>query len=173
MTNSPSNAIDPTALAILAATPDLVRTLLGGLAGDVLIVSRDDGWSVRDAFAHMVDVEVGVISVRVRRILEEGRPFIRSIDAPARLKEFGYDQRTVPPLLDELTERREHVAWLGTLDAAQVGRVGEHDEAGEITAGDVVHQWAYHDIMHLKQMGSMLQASLLDRMGNTPRFYDV
>jgi hypothetical protein len=50
-------------------------------------------------------------------------------------------------------------------------RRGEHDTAGEISALDIVHQWAYHDLMHLKQIESMLQAGLIERMGNTQLFY--
>ena len=148
--------------------------MFGGVGEDVAGESRDDGWSAKDALAHMLDVELGVISVRVRRMLDEDRPFIRSIDAPARLVEGGYAARSAESLLDELTEARErHVAWLRTLTVEQFARSGDHDEAGEITAGDVAHQWAYHDLMHIKQIASMLQLGFVARMGNTRKFYDV
>ncbi len=174
MTNSPITPIDPAALAILNTTPALLRELLAGQPEDALTDPRDDGWSVRDALGHIVDAECGIISTRIHRILDEQRPFIRSIDAPARLIEGGYGERTVSSLLDELTERRrEHVAWLRTLDATHLAAAGDHDEAGEITVGNIVHQWAYHDLMHIKQIASMLQSGLVDRMGNTRRFYDV
>ena len=169
-----NNGIDATALAVLASTPGVVRGLFDGVGEDVACEARDEGWSAKDALAHMLDVEVGVISVRIRRMLDEDRPFIRSIDAPARLIEGGYAARSVASLLEELTAARgRHVGWLRTLTAEQLARAGEHDEAGEITAGDVAHQWAYHDLMHLKQIASMLQAGFVERMGNTRKFYDV
>ena len=52
-------------------------------------------------------------------------------------------------------------------------RGGQAHEAGEITAEDIAHQWAYHDLMHIKQNASILQAGLIGRMGNTRKFYDV
>jgi hypothetical protein len=122
----------------------------------------------------MVDTEAGVLADRVRRIVEEDRPFIRSIDAPARLVAGGYRERSVASLLDEFESlRREHVEWLSALTDDELARAGDHDEAGEITASDVAHQWAYHDLMHLKQIASMLQEALVEHMGNTRKFYDV
>jgi len=166
--------IDATAIGILETTPAILRALFAAATSDAAVDPRDEGWSAKDVLAHVVDVERGVIAERVRRIVSEDRPFIRSIDPHARLLDGGFASRAVESLLDELSELRPaHVAWLRTLDPAQLGRPGEHDEAGEITAGNIAHQWAYHDLMHIKQIASMLQAGLVERMGNTRRFYDV
>ena len=166
--------IDASALVILEETPEALRKLMERVPGETATEPRDDGWSARDALGHVLDVEEGVIPVRIRRIVEEERPYIRSIDAPARLDAGGYRTRTVASLLDELAERRQvNVAWLSTLTDVQLARAGDHDEAGEITASDIAHQWAYHDLMHLKQIASTLQEGLVERMGNTRKFYDV
>jgi hypothetical protein len=152
----------------------VLRAFFASTPAEAGLLTVDQGWSPRDALAHLVDTEKGVLAERVRRMTEEDRPFIRSIDAPARLVEGGYRERTVGSLLDELYGLREnHVSWLRGLDSVMLARCGDHDEAGEITASDVVHQWAYHDLMHLKQMASMLQESLVEHMGNTRKFYDV
>ena len=166
--------IDASALVILEETPEALRKLLERVPGETATEPRDDGWSVRDALGHVLDVEEGVIPVRIGRIVEEERPYIRSIDAPARLDAGGYRTRTVASLLNELAERRRvNVAWLRTLTDMQLARAGDHDEAGEVTASDIAHQWAYHDLMHLKQIASTLQEGLVERMGNTRKFYDV
>jgi hypothetical protein len=167
-------SLDPVALAILRSTPDVLRALFDALAEPDVLHAVDDGWSPRDALAHLVDTEAGLLAERLHRIVDEDRPFIRSIDAPARLVEGGYRDRSVASLLDELASlRRRHVEWLAALPDADLARAGDHDEAGEITASDVAHQWAYHDLMHLKQIASMLQGPLLTHMGNTRKFYDV
>jgi hypothetical protein len=166
--------IDASALAILEVVPSALLALMANVPDETATEPRDDGWSTRDALGHLVDVEVDVIPVRIRRIIDEVRPFIRSIDAPARLEAGGYRGRTVVSLLAELAERRAaNVGWLRTLPPEQLARAGDHDEAGEITVGDIAHQWAYHDLMHLNQIASMLQAGLVERMGNTRKFYDV
>jgi hypothetical protein len=168
------STIDNTALMILEHAPSALRGLLEHVPEATATDPRDDGWSARDALGHLLDVEEGVIPVRIRRIVEEDRPFIRSIDAPARLEAGGYRTRIVASLLDELAvRRRANVEWLRGLDEAQLGRSGDHDEAGEISAGDIAHQWAYHDLMHLKQIASILQEGLVGLMGNTRKFYDV
>ena len=138
----------------------------------MLTTPIDDGWSPKDVAAHVLDTDAGVIRARIARIVGEERPFIRSIDPTARLQEGGYAARDIESLLVELeAHRRESLAWLRTLSPALLARTGEHDEAGEVSAADLVHQWAYHDLMHLQQAAAMLQAPLLPRMGNSKRFY--
>ena len=166
--------LDPTALGILRSTPSMLRALLGAASDDAVNAQDDAGWCARDVLAHIVDVDAGVTSERIRRIVDEERPFIRSIDPHARLREGGYAGRTASSLLDELDANRPtRVAWLQSLSEAQLARAGEHDQAGEISASDIAHQWAYHDLMHLTQIATMLQSTLVSRMGNTRKFYDV
>jgi hypothetical protein len=166
--------IDPVALSVLESTPRVLRAFFASTPADAVLVAADEDWSSRDALAHLVDTEKGVLAERVRRMIDEDRPFIRSIDAPARLSEGGYRDRSVGSLLDELYGLRErNVAWLRHLTDEELARSGDHDEAGEITASDIAHQWAYHDLMHLKQIASILQQALAPRMGNTRKFYDV
>jgi hypothetical protein len=51
--------------------------------------------------------------------------------------------------------------------------VGEQDTVGEIRVVDVAHQWAAHDMAHLRQMALMIQQRLAPMMGRTRGFYDV
>src|SRR3954464_9725465 len=96
--------IHPAALAILRSTPATLRSLVAGVPDETLLAPVDDGWSVRDVVAHLVDTNSGVIVARMRRIIEEDHPFISSIDAPARLEAGGYASRTVDSLLDQLAK---------------------------------------------------------------------
>ena len=102
--------------------------LLVGLRSDLLDRPNDQGWSLKDIVAHLHDMED---VARVQRMLNEERPFIQSINPPARLLEGGYASRQLPELLDELEQQRSaHVAWLHQLGAEDLARSGEHDEAG-------------------------------------------
>jgi hypothetical protein len=38
---------------------------------------------------------------------------------------------------------------------------------------DLAHQWAAHDVTHLRQLALMLQTHLAPLMGRTRMFYDV
>jgi DinB superfamily len=167
----PNRSIDPTVFAIVSATPVLLRTLFAQLPPDARDAELDEGWSVRHCLAHVLDTE-DVIVGRMKRIVVEERPFIRSIDAPARLRDGGYLTRDTESLLTEFeTRRAEGIAWLRALSPEALDRVGDHDEAGEISVADIAHQWAYHDLMHLKQAESIIQLRLESGMGRTRLFY--
>jgi len=158
-------------LQVLEATPKLVRDLLAWVATTATETPVDGGWSAKDALAHLVDVD-DVISERIRRIVYEDRPFIHSIDPPARLQERGLREQSMSGLLETFAARRlVHLDVIRSLTLDQLARVGEHDEAGEITAANLVWQWAYHDLMHVEQIAKIMQAALLPGMGNTRRFY--
>ena len=166
--------INPAALAILRSTPATLRSLVAGVPDETLLAPIDDGWSVRDVIAHLVDTNSGVIVARMRRIVQEDNPYIHSIDAPGRLDEGGYRQRSVASLLDELTRaREEELAWVLAQPLEALERLGQHDEAGPISAMDQVHQWAWHDLDHFKQALEILKQPLPPRMGNTRKFYDI
>ena len=67
--------------------------------------------------------------------------------------------------------RRGHRLAGRPVPRQSLDRVGDHDEAGEISVADIAHQWAYHDLMHLKQAESIIQLRLEGGMGNTRLFY--
>ena len=167
-------SIDATALELIASTPAVLRALLASLPMEVVLAPNPEGWSLKDIVAHLHDAESIAFSQRIQRMLDEDRPFVHSIDPPARLEAGGYAGRGLSELLEDLARlRAEHVPWLIGLSQDQLGRAGEHDRVGEITVSDVAHQWAAHDMAHLRQIGFMLQTHLAPLMGNTRSFYDA
>jgi DinB family protein len=166
--------IDPAALELIARTPVVLRALLGGVPSKVVLQPNAEGWSLKDIVAHLHDVESAAFVERIRRMLEEDVPFIRSIDPPARLAVGGYAARGLGELLDELAAMRaEHVSWLASLSGEDLRRQGQHDEVGQISVLDIVHQWPAHDLSHLRQAAQMLQQHFAPLMGATRGFYDV
>jgi len=128
----------------------------------------------KDIVAHLVDVEDVAFVERIGRMLDQDRPFIASIDPPARLAAGGYASRGLEDLLDELERRRAtDLRWLRSLSTEQLGRSGLHQDVGEIYVSDVAHQWAAHDMAHLRQVALMIQEHLAPLMGATRGFYDV
>ena len=118
-------SVDRAAIEVLAATPGVLRALLAGLPREVLEAPNDEGWSLKDIVAHLHDAEGIAFVERIDRILREERPFINSIDPPARLIASGYASRGLDELLDELHSQREtHSAWLAALSAAELAAGG-------------------------------------------------
>jgi hypothetical protein len=166
--------IDPAALALIASTPTVLRALLHELPPAVVDAPNAEGWSLKDIVAHLHDAEGVAFVERIERMLNEERPLIRSIDPPARLIAGNYAARTIDELVGDLQQQRAaHVAWLAGLNPAQLARTGEHDAVGEIRVSDIAHQWAAHDMAHLRQVALQLQEHLAPQMGATRGFYDV
>jgi len=164
--------IAPLAPEIIAGTPAVLRTLLAHLDADILDRPNPDGWSIKDIVAHLHDVEGIAFTERIGRILSEETPAIASIDPSGRLAAGGYATRDVGELLAELADMRARdIAWFQTLTSDDLVRSGQHDRAGAITPAEIAHQWAYHDLAHLRQIMEMLQAQLVAGMGNTRAFY--
>ena len=166
--------IDAAAIQVIGRTPGVLRALLVGLPGQVLEAPNAEGWSLKDIVAHLHDVEGIAFVERISRMRDEERPFITSIDPPARLVAGGYARQSLDELLDELhSQRQDHVAWLASLSPSDLLRTGEHDTVGEIRVVDIAHQWAAHDMAHLRQVALMLQQHFAPLMGATRGFYDV
>ena len=160
-------------LAIIARTPAVVQEVFTELSDSTLAAGSAGVWGARQVLEHLIDVEGIAFRERIGRILSEDRPFIRSIDPPARLQEGGYAERSVQDLLRQFSElRRESVAWLRSVDTAAFDREGEHDEAGTITAGQLIHYWAVHDLTHLRQLLAALQDRFLPHIGNMHLFLE-
>lgn len=130
-------------------------------------------WAPRAIVEHLLDVEDIAFVTRIRRIVEEDEPFIRSIDPPWRLAEGGNRERSMAEILEELRRRRaDDVAWVRTLTAEQLDRTGTHDTAGTITARQLVHYWGTHDLVHLGQLTAAVRSNLEPHIGGMTRFLE-
>ena len=167
------------ALTIIGRTPTVLRGLVDALDAPVLEggPAGSKGWGPRQVAEHLLDAEDIAFMGRVRRVVESGaggeRPYIRSIDPPARLVDGGYAARSLEDLLGEFEQRRAgDVAWLRSLPAGALGSEGEHDRAGIFAARDLIHYWACHDLLHLRQIVRALQDSLAPFTGNLVSFFE-
>ena len=181
-TFAPSRPLAPfasleAALTIIGRTPAVLRGLVDALEAPVLDVNGGEGWGARQVAEHLLDVEDIAFMERVRTVVDGAvsgeRPYIRSIDPPARLVEGGYAARDLEDLLAELEQRRaSDVAWLRSLPAGALDSQGEHDRAGIFAARDLIHYWACHDLLHLRQIVRGLQDSLAPFAGNLTMFFE-
>lgn len=161
------------AVSIVSSTPAVVRSILQGLPASGL-ESSGEAWGARQVLEHLVDVEGIAFRERIGRIVEEDNPFIRSIDPPARLREGGFEQETLVALMDRFESlRAESVAWLQTLTPETLERTGTHEVAGTIGAGGLVHYWACHDLLHLRQLLRALQDRMEPNIANMVAFLET
>jgi hypothetical protein len=147
--------------ALLARTPEVLRTLLVGLP-DSWTDTPDavDGWRPRDVVGHLITGERTDWITRTRRILEYGTsvPF-------DRFDRFAMLERDAGVPLDELVDRfaelrAENLASLRELVTdADLDRRGMHPSLGEVTLRELLATWAVHDLDHISQIYAGLAGS--------------
>ena len=146
--------------ALLARTPDVLRTLLIGLP-DAWTDTPDtpDGWRPRDVVGHLITGEQTDWIPRTRRILEgTSLPF-------DRFDRFAMLERDAGVPLNELVERfaalrGASLAALGELARdADLDRRGLHPSLGEVTLRELLATWAVHDLDHIAQIYAGLAGS--------------
>ena len=153
-------------LDTLERTPTVLRDMMLGLPDDVIDAKGSEGWSAHDVLAHLLSIHYKANVQRVHLIVENDHPAIPNVDEEATLRESGMQAWPVARLLDEYAAARaESVAWLRSLPEGALARTGQHSVAGEISAADVLHHIAYHDLLHVAQIAKLLYAPLEARRG--------
>jgi hypothetical protein len=154
MQPSPSTTIRP-AIALMEKTPQLLETMLGGVALDVLRWKpAPDRWSISEVLSHLADCEE-VLGERVRRFVLEDTPHLKEYAPPAE----GFSAGTPQEHLSRFSfTRRELVRFLLTLQPEVATRTAQHSKLGLITLEQMLNEWASHDLGHIRQIAELYRA---------------
>ena len=145
-------------LDLLAATPEILRGLMSELSGeDARWKPASDRFSVAEVLAHLSHSEGHCYRMRVDRFLSEERPVLQRDDAQMWLDRYrGADPEDA---FDHFEDQREtNVEYLRSLPAEAGERRALHEEAGEITLAQMLHEWALHDLGHVRQIAELVRA---------------
>ena len=164
-----------TGLAILASTPAKIHREIAAMSPREIRQKPAPGkWSVQQILAHLEDIEGPGFRGRIEAILQNDHPLLPSFDQEARAIEKRYDRTDPRRTLDSWSrQRRANLKWLKTLKPAQLRRRGTHEKMGEMTAGEFVYEWAFHDLGHLKQILEVKRYALYPHIGNMRKYYKL
>jgi CelD/BcsL family acetyltransferase involved in cellulose biosynthesis len=160
---------------ILESTPGKLQREISTLSPREMKTRPAPGkWSVQEVLAHLEDIEGVGMRARVAAMIEQENPLLPAIDQEARAVTGRYNRRDPRRSLASFTrQRRANLKWLRRLRAAQFKRKGLHATVGEISVEELVHEWAFHDLGHLKQILEIKRYGLFPRMGNMKAFYHL
>jgi len=131
-----------------------------------------EAWCVNEVVGHLVEAERRGFAGRIRTILGAEHPALEAWDSAEVARRRGDCERQPDELLDEFEPlRRESVELVRSLSGKQLERSGRHPEVGPINVNELLHEWAYHDMNHLRQAYANVQAYLWPNMGSAQRFY--
>jgi len=145
-------------LDLLDATPGILRALMCEVSHeDALWKPAPDRFSIAEVLAHLSHSEGHCYSLRVDRFLSEDRPELDPDDAQFHLD--LYRNANPEDEFDHFEEQREtNVEYLRNLPGDVGDRVALHREAGPITLVQMLHEWALHDLGHVRQVAELVRA---------------
>jgi hypothetical protein len=145
-------------LDMLEATPEILRGLMTELSDeDARWKPAPDRFSVAEVLAHLSHSEGHCYRKRVDQFMEEARPELEPDDAQMWLDLY----RNADPedAFDHFEEQREtNVEFLRDLPAGSGERKALHKSAGEISLSEMLHEWALHDLGHIRQIAELVRA---------------
>ncbi len=145
-------------LDLLEATPGILRGLLSGVSDDdAHWKPSPDRFSIAEVLAHLSHSEGHCYRLRLDRFLAEELPELEPDDAQMWLDLY----RNADPedAFDHFEEQREtNVEFLRTLPAGAGERKARHQEIGEITLSNMLHEWTLHDLGHVRQIAELVRA---------------
>src|SRR5215207_8997259 len=153
----------PRVRAVLETTVPRWLLLAETLPPDALHRPSAPGeWSPVGCLRHLRDAERDVFSVRVRAFLA-GQDLVPydpdtqgSVDAGETPMDLANDFARL---------RQECLVPLAQLQEADLKREVIHDEYGPVRLGELLHEWAAHDLMHTVQAEQALMRPLVADSG--------
>ncbi|HNP72261.1 MAG TPA: DinB family protein [Kouleothrix sp.] len=136
--------------AILETTPLRWSQLAATVDAELLAERPAAGeWSALECLEHLLDTERLVFPVRLAA-LRDGRD-IPAFD-PGTQGTQGAASRQPAELAASFAElRAANLAALATVNEAMFANQGIHSELGPVTLGQLLHEWATHDLDHTIQ----------------------
>ena len=136
------------AYAVLSATAARWQSLTETPPVELLTrTPATDEWSATECLQHLVDTEKRVFPVRIKSLLA-GQDF-QAFDP----KTQGAKPSSTPAeLAAEFARLRAiNLKTLKTVTTSDLARTARHRELGLVTLGELIHEWAGHDLMHTVQ----------------------
>jgi len=145
-------------LGILEATAGILRGLMCELTEeDARWKPAADRFSVGEVLAHLSHAEGHCYHARLDRFLHQEDPEVEPYDPQQHLDTY----RAADPedAFDHFEEQREsNLELLRALPAAAAARRARHARVGAITLGEMLHEWALHDLGHVRQVAELVRA---------------
>ena len=145
-------------LDLLEATPAILRGLMSEISEeDSRWKPAEDRFSIAEVLSHLAHSEGHCYRPRVDRFLREEMPEFEADDAQMHLEVY----RNADPEEDfaHFEDQREaNLGLLRGLPAEAGNRKALHRTAGEITLSQMLHEWALHDLGHIRQIAELVRA---------------
>jgi hypothetical protein len=158
-------------IAILCANGERWRSLATGLDRELLARAPAPGeWSALQCIGHARDTEAAVFATRVRAIIT-GQPTFPGFDPDTESTPVTADTDPAEVAERHAAMRADSLALLGTLARTDLERTSRHPDLGIVTLGELLNEWAAHDLMHVVQAERAVMQAFIPGSGPWRPFF--
>ena len=171
---APSIALAFRGFEVLERTPSVLRGILKGVSKDDLDWQPSpERWSISMVLAHLADVEVKGFVSRFRAITDQENPFLPAYDQLDLFKTGGkFDGLGEMNKFEGL--RLDTLALLRALPPDVGKRAGEHEKLGVLTFEQLLNEFAFHDLGHIRQIIELYRShAFYPNMGVFQSYYKI
>lgn len=156
--------------AVLQTTPDRWNALVETIPAELLTRQPAVGeWSAVECLQHFIDTEKLVFPVRVKAFLA-GLEAVPDFNPDAEGSQAG--EITPAAMAAEFEVLRlQNLKLLESVTEADLTRQLRHSELGMVTLGEMLHEWAGHDLMHLVQAEQAMMQPFIAGCGAWQRYF--
>jgi len=172
-------ALEPAALpgvAVLEQTPIIIEKLVALASEDQLHWKPSmERWSISEVLAHLADVEVAGFRERIERMAQSDMPQLAAYDQNAQYQAGRYSGGKAREHLKVFCHERDRsLSWLRYLPESVLGRKGQHAAFGVISVAQLMNEWAFHDLGHIRQIAELFRSrAFFPAMGPFQKGYTI
>lgn len=161
-------------LRVLQQTPGILRNLLSLATREQLDWRpSSERWSIGMVLAHLAEVEIKGFRSRFEAMLGADRPLLPSYDQWALFRS-GADFDPYAEMARFEEERGETLMLLEAMPEGAGERLGRHAELGTITVAQLLNEFAFHDLGHIRQVMELYRARVFyPEMGAYRGYYEI
>jgi hypothetical protein len=158
----PRARLNHPALSQIATTPEILRLLMANVSEEQSSWAPAPGrFSIAEVLEHLSHVEGHCFRHRLEKILAEHNPEVEPYDQNAFYAQGMYSGRDAEESFAHFEEQRDdNVVLLSTLDPDSLKRTARHAAIGSITLDNMLHEWAFHDLAHVRQITELVRAQV-------------
>lgn len=163
----------PEITGVLQSTPILLQQLVAVLPNRVVVWHPSDGkWCVKEIVGHLIEEDKRDFVDRIRFMLDQDEPRLSVNDQDGVARKRNDCSKDLPDLLDEFSAvRSSSASFVSALKEPELSRGGVHPEIGRISVRNLLNEWIYHDLNHIRQIDANVQRFLWNHLGNMQQFY--
>ncbi len=175
MSASPSPHALP-GLPVLEQTPIIIEKIVWAANDDQMHWKPAmDRWSISEVLAHLADVEVVGFRDRIQKMLDKDNPHLEPYDQNAAYTEGKYSSGKARENLKKFCHERDRsLSMLRYVPATMISRAGNHGKIGKISIGQLMNEWAFHDLGHIRQIAELYRSrAFFPSIGPFQQFYTI